>query len=73
MKSDHKALEMIQLKALSNVPHKLQRMLLQLQKYDMTIKYKPGDEMLLAFSRYPARRCLETRQSEIQYRLSSTR
>ena len=57
MESDHKPLEMIHLKALSNAPPELQRMLLQLQKYDMTIKYRPGQEMLLAdgLSRCPAR------------------
>ena len=40
-----------------NAPPRLQRMLLQLQKYDMKIEYKPGSEMLLAdaLSRCPAR------------------
>ena len=57
VESDHKPLEMIHLKAISNAPPRLQRMLLQLQKYDMTIKYRPGPEMLLAdrLSRCPAR------------------
>ena len=48
VQSDHKPLEMIHLKSMHNVPPHLQRMLLQLQKYDMKIKYKPGSEMLLA-------------------------
>ena len=48
VQSDHKPLEMIHLKSMHNVPLCLQRMLLQLQKYDMEIKYKPGSEMLLA-------------------------
>ena len=48
VQSDHKPLEMIQLKSMHNMPPWLQRMLLQLQKYDMMIKYKPGSEMLLA-------------------------
>ena len=54
---DHKPLEMIHLKSMHNTPPCLQRMLLQLQKYDMEIKYKPGSEMLLAdtLSRCPAR------------------
>ena len=57
VQSDHKPLEMIHLKSMHNVPPHLQRMLLQLQKYDMEIKYKPGSEMLLAdtLSRCPAR------------------
>ena len=48
---------MIHLKSMHNVPPRLQRMLLQLQKYDMKIEYKPGSEMLLtdALSRCPAR------------------
>ena len=37
--SDHKPLEMIAMKNLANVPPRLQRMLLELQKYDVTIKY----------------------------------
>ena len=57
VQSDHKPLEMIHLKSMHNAPPRIQRMLLQLQKYDMKIEYKPGSEMLLAdaFSRCPAR------------------
>ena len=57
VQSDHKPLEMIHLKSLHNAPPRLQRMLLQLQKYDMKIEYKPGSEMLLADAllRCPAR------------------
>ena len=57
VQSDHKPLEMIHLKSMHNMPPRLQRMLLRLQKYDMEIKYKPGSEMLLAdvLSRCPAR------------------
>ena len=55
--SDHKPLEMIAMKNLANVPPCLQRMLLELQRYDVTIKYRPGKEMQLAdaLSRCPAR------------------
>ena len=55
--SDHKPLEMIAMKNLANAPPRLQRMLLQLQRYDVTIKYRPGSEMQLvdALSRCPAR------------------
>ena len=57
VQSDHKPLEMIHLKSMHNAPPCLQRMLLQLQKYDMKIEYKPGSEMPLAdaLSRCPAR------------------
>ena len=57
VQSDHKPLEMIHLKSMHNVPPRHQRILLQLQKYDMKIEYKPGSEMLLAdtLSRCPTR------------------
>ena len=48
VESDHKPLEAITKKQLSATPPRLQRMLLQLQKYSFTLKYKPGKEMLLA-------------------------
>ena len=55
--SDHKPLEMIAMKNLANAPPRLQRMLLELQRYDVTIKYRPGPQMQLAdaLSRCPAR------------------
>ena len=46
--SNHKPLEMIAMKNLANAPPRLQRMLLELQRYDVTIKYRPGKEMQLA-------------------------
>ena len=57
VESDHKPLEMIHQKSLASAPPRLQRMLLQLQRYDLTIKYRPGKDMLLAdaLSRCPAR------------------
>lgn len=42
VESDQKPLEMIHLKNLSAAPPHLQRMLLQLQGYDVNINYKPG-------------------------------
>ena len=55
--SDHKPLEMIAKKNLANVPPCLQRILLELQRYNVTIKYRPGAQMQLAnaLSRCPAR------------------
>ena len=55
--SDNKPLEMIAMKNLANVPPCLQRMLLELQRYDVTMKYQPGKEMQLAdaLSHCPAR------------------
>ena len=46
--SNHKLLEMIAMKNLTNAPPRLQRMLLELQRYDVTIKYRPGAQMQLA-------------------------
>ena len=57
VESNHKPLEMIHQKSLVSAPPRLQRMLLQLQRYDLTIKYRPGKDMLLAdaLSRCPSR------------------
>ena len=43
VESDHKTLEMITRKNLMAAPLRLQRMLLEIQGYDMDIKYKPED------------------------------
>ena len=48
VESDHKSLESITKKPLSAAPPRLQRMLLQLQRYNFTLLYKPGKEMILA-------------------------
>ena len=55
IESDHKPLEMIQLKNLTAAPPRLQRMLLRIQNYTMMIEYRPGKELLLAdgLSRLP--------------------
>ena len=46
--SDHKPLESIQMKNLVSEPPRLQRMLLRLQPYDVTIRYRPGKQMHVA-------------------------
>ena len=48
VQNDHKPLEMIQQKPSHEAPSRLQWMLLHMQKYDCTIQYKPGKEMVLA-------------------------
>ena len=55
VESDHKPLQMIQLKNLKAAPPRLQRMLLKIQQYNVTIQYRPGKEMTLAdpLSRVP--------------------
>ena len=54
IESDHKSLEQFAMKNLADVLVCLQRMLLQHQDYDFTIKYHPGNEMVVAdtLSRY---------------------
>ena len=56
---DHKPLEMIQLKNIHAAPPRLQRMLLRLQNYGVTIKYQPRRTLLLADG---LSRLLENRQ-----------
>ena len=46
--SDHKPLEDINLKHLSDAPARLQRLLLKLQPYNLTIKYIPGKNVAVA-------------------------
>ena len=48
IESDHKPLEQIHLKNISQAPPRLQRMLLRIQPYELHIKYRPGKELLLA-------------------------
>ena len=48
MSTDHKPLEDIHPKHLSDAPPRLQRLLLKLQPYDITIKYVPGQKVLVA-------------------------
>ena len=48
IESDHKLLEMIVLKPLSSVPKWFKRILLQLQKYTLDVKYKKREHMYLA-------------------------
>ncbi|PFX30098.1 Retrovirus-related Pol polyprotein [Stylophora pistillata] len=48
VETDHKPLESIFKKSLLSAPCHLQRMLLRLQRFNLTVKYKPGSQMLLA-------------------------
>ncbi|XP_011670764.1 uncharacterized protein K02A2.6-like [Strongylocentrotus purpuratus] len=48
VETDHKPLEMIQHKHLAAAPPRLQRMLLRLQPYKLTIVYKPGKDVPVA-------------------------
>lgn len=48
VESDHRPLENIFKKPLNEIPLRLQRMMLQLQNYDIEVQYKPGKELYLA-------------------------
>ena len=48
VESDHKPLEAIFKKPLSQAPSRLQKMLMQLQAYDINLVYKTGSEMYIA-------------------------
>lgn len=48
IESDHKPLESIMRKPLASVPPRLQRMILQLQKYNFTIVHRPGKDIPVA-------------------------
>ena len=48
VQSDHKPLESIMNKPLSQVSPRLQRMLLKLQRYNLAVKYTRGKEMHIA-------------------------
>ena len=49
--SDHKPLEMIAMKNPAYAPPRLLRMLLELQRYDVTIKYRPGQQYTSLYNR----------------------
>ena len=48
VETDHKPLETIMKKPLAETPLRLQKMLLRIQKYNMTVKYKRGKELYVA-------------------------
>ena len=65
VESDHKPLESIMRKPLSAAPPRLQRMILQLQRYDIIITHKPGKQIPVAdtLSRKPIE-CYDNSLSE---------
>ena len=48
VETDHKPLESIFKKSLLSAPCRLQRMLLRLQRYNLSVSYKPGCQLFLA-------------------------
>ncbi|KAK2170770.1 hypothetical protein NP493_1143g01069 [Ridgeia piscesae] len=56
LESDHKLLEMTNLKNLAATPQRLQKIFLRVQPYDFVLLYKPGKQMMMAdvMSRHPS-------------------
>ena len=46
--ADHKPLEMICNKPIAPAPPRLQRMLVKIHGYDYSVKYRPGNEMIMS-------------------------
>lgn len=64
VENDHKPLESILKKPLSQAPPRLQRLLPRLQKYTFNFKYRPGKELVIADTLSPA--CLPAGKEETQ-------
>ena len=48
VETDHKPLEIIIKKSILAAPRRLQRMLLQLQRYSLDVVYRPGEQQVVA-------------------------
>ena len=48
VESDHKPLESLFKKPLCMAPQCIQRMMLRVQRYDLIVKYRPGDQLHIA-------------------------
>jgi len=68
--TDHKPLESIFKKSLLSAPCHLQRMLLRLQRFNLSVSYKPGSQMFLA-DHLPRAAQHETLKSEEQFQVFS--
>ena len=62
--TDHKPLEIICNKPIASAPPRLQRMLVKIQGYDYSVKYRPGNEMIM--SDVLARLTNPSERSEVQ-------
>ena len=65
MVTDHKPLESVFKKSLLSAPCRLQRMLLRLQRYNLSVRYTPGSQMFLAdhLSRAARREMVKSEES----------
>ena len=61
IETDHKSLEALIKKPLAQVPIRIQRLLLRLQRYDVALTYRPGKEFYIADA--ISRACINYRDS----------
>ena len=73
VETDHRALEIITKKSLLSAPKRLQRMLLELQRYDLDVRYRPGEEQCIAdtLSRAPLDQSWEELSEEEVFQLAT--
>ena len=64
VETDHKPLEAIVTKPLYRAPIRLQRMLLRLQQYDISVVHKPGKQMHIADALSRATKPTEASQAD---------
>ena len=62
IETDHKPLEIIFQKPLSQAPKRLQRMLLRLQKFDLQVKYLKEPQLLIADT---LKSCIHSRNQHV--------
>ena len=76
VETDHKPLEIIFKKSILAALRRLQRMLLQLQRYSLDVTYQPGDQQVVAdtLSRAPlSQTTTEWKPDEVVFQLQSIR
>ena len=73
VETDHRALEIITKKSLLSAPKSLQRMLLELQRYNLDVHYRPGEEQCIAdtLSRAPLDQSWEELSEEEVFQLAT--
>ena len=69
VETEHKPLEPLFKKPLFQAPHRLQRMMLRLQRYDLLVEYKPGKNLYIAdtLSRAPEGQCETVANSKDEF------
>ena len=69
IETDHQPLEILARKPLKDVPRRLQRMLLELQRYDFTLHYKKGKLLFIADTLSRAHLTEENEEYDVEERI----